>query len=146
MRIVLPAPGVGIQSLARRLTPQLWNRWTAGAVTSYGAVSLPRFALSSDQQLVPPLSRLGMGSAFSDHADFSGMCTAPCRLSQARQKAYLNVDENGTTAAAVTAIGVSPTAVQQPTFTLLIDRPFFLSIEDASTGSMLFFGAISSPA
>lgn len=70
----------------------------------------------------------------------------PCRLSQARQKTFLNLDENGTTAAAATAVGVSPTAIEPSTFAMVVDRPFLLSIEDASTGSILFFGAVNTPA
>jgi serpin B len=88
---------------------------------------------------------MGMGTAFTSRANFSGMCIGPCRLSQARQKTFLNADENGTTAAAATSIGVSPTATQQTTFTMVVDRPFLLSIQDASTGSILFFGAVNQP-
>lgn len=146
MTIVLPSVGVSVQSLAKQLTPRLWNSWTARVRPQYGSVGLPRFSLTNDQPLVAPLTRIGLGITFSRTADFSGMCVQPCRLSQARQKTVLNVDENGTTAAAVTSIGVSPTAVQQPRFALVLDHPFFLSIEDASTGSILFFGAVNSPA
>ena len=145
LHIVLPAPGLALASLVRRVTPQLWKTWTANGHAAFGSISVPRFSLIDDQQLVAPLTRLGMGTAFSDGANFSGMCVMPCRLSQARQKTFLNVDENGTTAAAVTSIGVSPTAVQQPTFAMVVDRPYFISIEDASTGSILFFGAVTSP-
>jgi serine protease inhibitor len=145
MSIVLPAAGVSLQSLTRTLTPRVWKGWTSHTRTAYGAVSIPRFSLTDDQQLVAPLTRMGMGAAFSQSANFSGMCVQPCRLSRARQKTFLNVDEAGTTAAAVTSIGVSPTAAQQPTFSMVVDRPFFLSIEDASTGSILFFGAVNKP-
>ena len=145
MHIVLPAPGLPLASLAREVTPQHWNAWTAHGRTAFGSVSVPRFSLTDDQQLVAPLTRLGMGAAFADGANFSGMCVSPCRLSQARQKTFLNVDENGTTAAAVTSVGVSPTAVQQPTFALVVDRPYLISIEDASTGAILFFGAVTAP-
>ena len=146
MSVVLPAAGVSLQSLARTLTPGVWRSWTGGTHDAYGSISLPRFSLTTDGQLAAPLARLGMGSAFSQNADFAGMCVQPCRLSQARQKTFLNVDEHGTTAAAATSIGVSPTAMQQSTFSMVVDRPFFLSIEDASTGSILFFGAVNTPA
>jgi serine protease inhibitor len=145
MNIVLPPAGVSLQPFARQLTPSVWKIWLARTRTAYGAISLPRFSLTNDQQLVAPLTRLGMGTAFSSRADFSGMCVQPCRLSQARQKTFLNVDENGTTAAAVTSIGISPTATQQTTFSMVVDRPFLFSIQDASTGSILFIGAINQP-
>jgi serine protease inhibitor len=145
MSIVLPAAGVSLRSLAQQLTPSVWKSWLARTRTAYGAISLPRFSLTNDQQLAAPLTRLGMGTAFSSRANFSGMCVQPCRLSQARQKTFLNVDENGTTAAAATSIGVSPTATQQTTFSMVVDRPFLLSIQDASTGSILFFGAVNQP-
>jgi serine protease inhibitor len=146
MIVVLPAAGVSLQTLARTLTPGIWKAWTSATRAAYGAISLPRFSLTTDQQLAAPLARLGMATAFSQNADFAGMCVQPCRLSQARQKTFLNVDEHGTTAAAATSVGVSPTAVQQSTFSMVVDRPFFLSIEDASTGSILFFGAVNTPA
>jgi serine protease inhibitor len=146
MNVVLAAAGVSLQSLAHTLTPGVWKAWTTRTRSAYGSVSLPRFSLTNDHQLVAPLARLGMGSAFSQTADFAGMCLQPCRLSQARQKTFLNLDENGTTAAATTLIGVSPTATQQSSFSMVVDRPFFLSIEDVSTGSILFFGAVNRPA
>ena len=146
MSVVLPAAGVRLQSLARNLTPAVWTGWTARTRSAHGSISIPRFSLTDDRQLVAPLARLGMGSAFSDSANFAGMCMQPCRLSQARQKTFLNLDENGTTAAAATAVGVSPTAIEPSTFAMVVDRPFLLSIEDASTGSILFFGAVNTPA
>jgi serpin B len=145
MTIVLPATGVTLQALAGQLTPHVWKGWTAHTRAAYGAISMPRFSLTGDQQLVAPLSRMGMGAAFSQNANFAGMCVQPCRLSQARQKTFLKVNENGTTAAAATSIGVSPTTAQQATFAMVVDRPFFLSIDDASTGSILFLGAVNNP-
>jgi serpin B len=145
MEIALPASGVSLQSLARRLSPGLWSGWRRRARPLYGSVSLPRFTFSNDFNLTGPLTQLGMGSAFSDGADFSGMCVQPCRLSQARHKTFLSVNEQGTTAAAVTSIGVSPTAARQPAFTMVVDRPFLVAIDDSLTGSILFLGAVNRP-
>ncbi len=87
-----------------------------------------------------------MGQALDTHADFSGICRQRCRISSVRHKTYLNVDENGTTAAGVTSIGVGITAVQTPQFHMVVDRPFLVSIQDSTTGSVLFFGAVNTPA
>ncbi len=145
MSVVLPAPGVSLSSVISALTPAELKGWNSSTSSQSGSVSLPRFSFSNSFQLAKPLSSLGMSTAFSNSADFSGMCTTPCRLSQALQKTFINVDESGTTAAAVTAVGVSPTAVQQSTFKMVVDRPFLVSINDSTTGSTLFVGAVNSP-
>jgi serpin B len=145
MSVVLPSPGVSLQSLVAAATPTTFKSWTAGQHRAFGSISLPRVSLTNDFQLAGPLSKLGMGTAFSQRADFSAMCTTPCRLSQARQKTYLDVDENGTTAAAVTSVGVSPTAIQPSGFAMVVNRPFLLSINDTTTGATLFVGAVYSP-
>jgi len=146
MTVLLPSKGVTLASLGQRLTDARWHSWTSHFQTQYGSLALPRFSLANDFQLNAPLRRLGMGPALDTHADFSGICRQPCRISSVRHKTYLNVDEKGTTAAGVTSIGVGATAVQTPQFHMMVDRPFLVSIQDSITGSVLFFGAVNNPA
>jgi len=146
MTVLLPSKGVTLASLGRRLTAAQWQSWTSHSQTRYGSLALPRFSLANDVQLNAPLRSLGMGQALDTHADFSGICRQRCRISSVRHKTYLNVDENGTTAAGVTSIGVGITAVQTPQFHMVVDRPFLVSIQDSTTGSVLFFGAVNTPA
>jgi serpin B len=69
----------------------------------------------------------------------------PCRISDVRHKAFLKVDEKGTIAAAATSVGIEPTAVQVPQFTMTVNRPFVTGIFDRRTGANLFVGAINNP-
>jgi len=146
MTVLLPSKGVTLASLGQYLTGAQWHSWTSHFQTRYGSLALPRFSLANDFQLNAPLRSLGMGRALDTHADFSGICRQRCRISSVRHKTYLNVDEKGTTAAGVTSIGVGATAVQAPQFHMVVDRPFLVSIQDSTTGSVLFFGAVNNPA
>jgi serpin B len=106
------------------------------------ALGRPRLTLQDRHNLVPALASLGMGIAFTDAADFSGMCVYPCLISQAVQKTYLSVDEKGTTASGATGVGIAPTVARPP---LELNRPFLLAIRDSKTGAILFLGAIQHP-
>jgi serpin B len=114
-----------------------------------GSVTLPKFKMNYEVQLNEPLKALGMKSAFSSGADFSGMASEPLFISQVKQKSYVEVDEEGTEAAAVTTVTVKSLAIRRPPsdfFTLVLDRPFFFVISDVNTGSILFMGIVNDPA
>lgn len=116
-----------------------------------GTLSLPRFHIDEDAQLRPALSTMGMDPAFEPGADFSGIlrdCGQACQISEVRQKTHLDVDESGTTAAAVTQVAVSLAAVRadvHPPFRMVVDRPFLVAIQDTRSGALLFLGAIVNP-
>lgn len=110
------------------------------------ALSLPRFTASYRAGLIPPLKAMGMGAAFSDSADFSPMHAPPpsLRISSVEHATYLRVDEDGTTAAAATSIGMTMTAirVEKPPRAIVVDHPFVFALRDEKTGTLLFIGAI----
>jgi serpin B len=139
---LLPRPGVSLTSLARRLNSATWKGWMSQLHPAEVGLGLPRLKLQDQHNLVPALSSLGMGIAFTDAADFSGMCVYPCLISQAVQKTYLAVDEKGTTASGATGVGIAPTAAPS---SLELNRPFLLAIRDSKTGAILFLGAIQNP-
>lgn len=142
MLVLEPTHG-SLQSFVPELSAAKWRSWTGHLAVKYGALALPRFSLSNQYVLNHPLGTLGMGNAFSSRADFSGLCTQPCKLSDVRHKTYLAVTERGTTAAAVTSVGVTDTVA--PQFSVVVDRPFFLAIQDSQTGAILFLGAVGKP-
>ena len=110
---------------------------------------MPRFRLAAAFDLIPVLRRLGVEQAFSRQADFSGITEAERLLINAvAHKAYVDVDERGTEAAAATAIAFRPTAAfRAPTpVTMTVDRPFLFAIVDTQTGLPLFIGQVSHPA
>jgi serpin B len=90
---------------------------------------------------------MGMPLAFTKRANFGAMSDEPLHIGFVKQKTYVAVNEQGTEAAAVTAIGVRAMAVMRepPPFHFVVDRPFFLAIREKQTGLILFLGAISDP-
>ncbi|MCS6773966.1 MAG: serpin family protein [Thermoflexales bacterium] len=151
MTVVVPEEGRTLNDLVAGLTAERWRTWTAQwQPNREGSVFVPRFRMRYDAELSEPLSALGMRQAFDRNAaDFSGMRPVPPNLfiSFVRHQSFLEVNEQGSEAAAVTSIGVGITAVQideQP-FVLRADRPFLLMIEDSRVDVPLFIGAIFNP-
>ncbi len=110
-------------------------------------VTVPKFKLSTSHQLNEPLRKLGMTAMFEmDKADFSGLSSAKEDLyvSAVMQKAFVEVNEEGTEAAAASgAIVMSRMAMVNPRFTL--DRPFLFAIRDDLTKMVLFVGRVLNP-
>ncbi len=145
MYIVLPARGSGLEmegTLAQTFADALAH---AGPRTV--ELHLPKMHLAYSANLVAPLSNLGLGVAFSDRANFSGVSDLPMKISGVIHKTTLDVDEKGTTATAATAVVMEATAIQvpqQPPVVVRVDHPFFCIIRDDSSGALLFLGAIGS--
>ncbi len=119
-----------------------------GASRYQVTLSLPRFRVEAAFDLVPVLRQLGVTEAFTSRADFSGITEAERLLINAvAHKAYVDVDEQGTEAAAATAIVFRPTAAFRapPSVTLTVDRPFLFAIIHTRTGLPLFVGQVSHP-
>jgi serpin B len=108
---------------------------------------MPKFTFRTQSALRPALSALGMPTAFSpDQADFSGMAKADkLRIADVLHEAFIAVDEDGTEAAAATAVIFEATSAPSKTIDLVIDRPFFFAIRDDATGAILFFGRVVDP-
>jgi serpin B len=112
-----------------------------------GTVELPRFKLENEYNLTQALPGMGMPLAFSNGADFGGMSDEPLHIGFVKQKTFVAVNEQGTEAAAATAIGIRPSAMRMeaPPFHIVVDRPFFMAIREKRSGLILFLGAISDP-
>jgi serpin B len=110
-----------------------------------GSVVLPKFKLMYEAELEDALTALGMGVAFdSSRAEFDAMSPVELYIDSVKHKTYVEVNEEGTEAAAVTSVGMALTAVR-PTVNMIVDRPFFCAIVDNRTGAVLFMGAIVEP-
>ena len=118
---------------------------TAGlsARASHMAISLPRVKLATSASLRPVLSALGMGIAFSQQADFSGLSPKACCIGFVRHAATLDVAEKGTVASAATAVGIAPSAEE---IRLAFDRPYLLVLTDSLTGEPLMLAWVADPA
>jgi len=110
-------------------------------------LTLPRFGYESGFQLKGVLEQLGMGQAFSADADFSGMTgKRELFISDVYHKAFVAVDEEGTEAAAATAVVVGTTSMPAEPVVVTVDRPFVYLIRDVATGTVLFLGHVVNPA
>jgi serpin B len=108
-------------------------------------VTLPKFGFEDDFDLVPPMEALGMEQAFTGEADFSGMTTeSVLRISGILHKSFIDVNEEGTEAAAATAVVMTDTAIGEVR-TIDVDRPFLFWVYDVPTGALLFVGRVVEP-
>jgi len=106
-------------------------------------LAMPRFEFESGFSLKEALAALGMADAFSEQADFSGMTgQRDLFISEVVHKAFVSVDENGTEAAAATAVIMKLTAAVEEPVEVTMDRPFVFLIRDLETGAILFVGRV----
>lgn len=149
MVVVLPDEGISLNEWLKSLDAKSWKEWTSRLVTTDGELQLPRFKTEYDKTLNDALKSLGMAVAFDpDRADFTGMRDErDLFLEKVHHKAVVEVNEEGTEAAAVTSVQVGITSVQQPRppFKMIVDHPFFFAIRDTRTGMVLFMGAVTEP-
>jgi serine protease inhibitor len=147
MIVVLPNRGVSLAQFAPRLTRANWGYWVKRMSNErYGEIAFPHIDIKYSASLTKPLSVLGMGAAFGSQANFSGVCPSFCKVNEVLHKTFLHVDEKGTTAAAVTGVGLGGGGGPPPTpFHFVADHPFFLGIRDGRSGAVLFLGAVNKP-
>ncbi len=148
MYVVLPKDSSGMQSFISQLTPDTFTALVSSLHPQRGTIELPRFTITYDATLNAVLTKLGMGIAFGNNANFDGICKTPrIQISEVRHASFLKVDEEGTEAAAATSVGMRAMAVRiepQP-FHMVVDHPFFLAIRDERNGQLLFTGTIAKP-
>ena len=113
-----------------------------------GSIAVPRFSAQSSLDLADTLKALGLGPAFDPGPDFDGLFSGPepKALGRVLHRARVDVDEQGTRAAAVTVVTAIATAYRAETpFELRLDRPFLWAVEDRRTGTLLFLGIVTDP-
>lgn len=148
MTIVMPDDPGTLRALAEGLSAGQWEAWVAALDTAELIVHLPKFRLSYERSLKDDLADLGMGIAFCDdpaqNYDFTRMFAGPGRacITQVRHKTFVDVNEEGTEAAAVTSVEIGVTSAP-PEFR--VDRPFLFAIREALSGTILFVGVIGDP-
>jgi serpin B len=150
MLVVLPETNGGLAAIEKDLTPEKIEAWQTKLTRSKVAVTFPRFTSEMTLDLGATLQAMGMRRAFSMNggADFSGMSEKEkLAISRVIHKARVDVDEQGTEAAAATAvIGVRATAIREPPPELFVaDHPFLFFIRRNGTNSILFLGRLMKP-
>jgi serpin B len=117
-------------------------------VKAPGHIRLPRFKLAYDTKLKVALDKLGMGIAFAPgQARFDTIIPPPPAIwvDEVLHRAFVEVNEEGTEAAAITDAELLGFGSEPPSFQMIVDRPFFLAMRDDHTGTMWFMGAVEEP-
>jgi len=146
MVVVVPQGDVTARDLAARLEAGWWGSLVASlAEREVDRISLPRFTLSYGTELNDALAAMGMEVAFTPGAaDFTRMSPAGDQLyiDEVRQKTFIQVDEDGTKAAAATSVGIGVTSLPPQ---VVADRPFLFAIRERLSGTVIFTGMVGDP-
>jgi len=150
MVILLPNAKDGLGALERQLNAAQLSNWLGQLDAAHETktdVFMPKFKLDCRLELTRDLAAMGMPTAFGPRADFSGMTGKPdLYIGVVVHQAMVDVNEEGTEAAAATAVGVRMLAVQRkPPAVLRVDHPFLFMIRENQTGSVLFLGRVLDP-
>lgn len=151
LAVFLPRARDGLAAFERQLMGSTLDRWLTDLDTAERPrldVTLPKVEMRTDYDLVPQLQALGLRLAFMDGADFSGVTEQErLAISAVIHKTFLAIDEEGTEAAAVTAIDMRATAAmpqpEAPPIEFRADHPFFIVLRHKPTGTKLFMGRVA---
>lgn len=142
MYIFLPKPSFSIREFQTLLDVDNWQNWIDQFYQAEGNIILPRFKVEYEKTLNDSLIALGMGAAFGN-ANFEGMGAGELVISKVIHKTFIEVNEEGTEAAAATAVIMTRGLSNK--FSMVIERPFFYAIRDNQTGILLFMGFVLNP-
>lgn len=149
MVALIPSERDGLSPLESALSPELLDQWLTSARPRPVELYFPRLRLETSESLIQPMTELGMGIAMGDSADFSNISGgSPMQIDEILHKAFLELDEEGTEAAAATAVVVgvrSAGGAPEPPTVVRADRPFWMGLRDQQTGAWLFMGRILDP-
>jgi serine protease inhibitor len=142
-------PTENLEDFYKELTSDNWKNWMKELKKTKGEVGLPRFKNEYEKTINDVLKTLGMTEAFSDKADFKKIFAkdTAAAITEVRHKSFIEVNEEGTEAAAVTSVQVGATSfmpVSKP-FKMIMDKPFFYVLRDNQSGTILFMGAVNQP-
>ena len=148
MVVLLPVGANNSQDIIDELSTPNWKAWMESLeMTDRVQVTMPRFKYAFETSLKKVLKTMGMEKAFMPkEADFSGISDEDLYISEAIHKSYIDVNETGTEAAAVTGLVFATTSIDQnPPVSFYVDRPFVYAITENDTGAILFIGEVNHP-
>jgi serpin B len=142
MTVLLPNEPSGITALIDSLTQHNWSAWLDQLHKGEVYVRLPKFTLEYELEMKDVLTALGMGVAFSGAADFTNMyAPGGIWIDRVKHKAFVQVDEEGTEAAAVTSVVM----IDSAPMAFVVDRPFVFVLREKLSGTILFMGKVMDP-
>jgi serpin B len=146
MVVVMPAQGRSLGGLIDSLSPEKWDSWMSDLSNGRVMLTMPKFRFDFGKRLNDALRDAGMGIAFIPYqADFDRIAVLDPEelyISRVEHKTFIAVDEDGTEAAAATAVGIGVTSLPP---SIRIDRPFLFAIRERSLGTLLFVGRVGDP-
>lgn len=151
MEIYLPHKKDGLTEFEKTLNAREYEKWSKQFKTYKVSFTLPKFKMTTSFSLEDKLKTMGMTSAFDDQANFRGMVEAgSIKISKVVHKAYIDVSEKGTEAAAATAVIMQVTSSRMDHEFEVIkefraDHPFFFLIRENQSGTILFMGRMVEP-
>jgi serpin B len=138
----VPTHSADINALIGEITPETWDDWMGRFQTREINVEVPRFTLEYEQVLNNVLGALGMEIAFGGGADFSRItASGGLSIDEVRHKTFLEVNEEGTEAAAVTSVSM----IRMGPPSVVCNRPFIFAIRENHSGTILFIGKMMDP-
>ena len=148
MVVVLPNEGVEINNCIQDLTAEKWQNWMGSAANKIVNVELPKFKgeFTYEENLKSALQSMGIKDLFNaDKCDLSGIANN-LLVSMIKQNTFIEVNEEGTEAAAVTGGEMIGSSGKEPiVIDFIANRPFFYAIKEKSTGVILFMGKVTNP-
>lgn len=145
MTVLVPRDGVGVDDVVASLDGAAWGDIAAGFEETEVEIFLPRFRMEYERELKDDLAALGMVDAFSPgKANLTRLSPVDLSISSVRQKALVEVTEEGTEAAAATVV-IGVTSAPPPPVIVRADHPFLFFIRERLTGAILFVGKLAHP-
>jgi serpin B len=142
MTIMMPPAGDDIDALAQSLDAERWHDIVNGLARTRTNVLMPKLTLEYDLEMSDALKAMGMNVAFSHAADFSEICDGGLVISEVKHKTFIDVNEQGTEAAAATAVELKR---GPPPAVFSVDRPFVFAIRERVSGTIVFAGRVMDP-
>jgi serine protease inhibitor len=145
MDIILPDDNDGVKKIISSISSNSFRGWLDQLATKETEVTFPRFKYGYKKQLKDVLTIMGMGISFTDKADFSNISNVPLLINDVTHQAFIETNEDGTEAAAVTIVDIGVTSIPISPFVVNIDHPFIYIIRETTTNSILFMGRVADP-
>lgn len=147
MTVFLPQEGKSLQEFTENLGKESWENWNDNFAERNVDIEFPKFKFAYEITLNDVLTEMGMGIAFTGAADFTGINRGGgLNIDYVKHKSFIEVNEEGTEAAAVTVVAIERTSAGGSTkVPFIANRPFLFTITEKSTGAILFMGTVKNP-
>lgn len=145
MVALMPNEGKKVSDIVDAINDENWGAWMKSVHPQEVVLGFPKFKFEGDYELNNPLIRMGMPLAFSTMADFTDILKkSSIYISKVKHKTFIEVDEKGTEAAAVTSVEIMTTSMPQQTY-FTANKPFLFAITEKDTHAILFMGRLMMP-